>query len=1071
MARIVRLILVLCLTTVVVLGNGAAASVFLKTMKDGTWNTVVMENAYLKVIVYPELGGRIGAFIYKPTGKNLVFWDLSPASEGGGLGGALDDRWSTFAAYDMQVINDTPEAASIALRWDNGTIECSKVLTLRGGGPQLQVDYEFVNNGQKNLDEYEIMIRNFFTPSGAAVSPQDKYVIPTALAVRTFSFKTLQPAYPEISSKKFVSSLGAPWQSLLSTSDKTALSIVHQDDNLKWLYWWTGDGADYPTYEWVYKGIPAGQKTRARFWMTVAPGVDGVIDATKDYTAQLSISARDNDITLTTGIVPVRESLKDVVVKWSIMAPGGQTAVILPEQKIGDIPLVTRKDARAVWRMETDGPFIVHQEVYSEGKKLGEFEEPLDPTKTTGVWKRSPQFLASAKFESIPGWKRERQQEMEISPAAKNRGYQISLKEFAPCPEAWGKDVDSIALNMGMDEYESFSVVVTPTNDIKKIRVFTAAPFSCLMRVEELENVGNAEWGKPYLWAHKLIEKSEFVPEKGKDTVVWFTVKSHGLKPGLHTGTITIKPGGAPEKKIRVLMKVWSVKYPIRPLFKVETEHLFQTLEGIRKGNFWDVEIAKKYADDLVQHRTTVFQIYGQIPGVAAGKNGTYDFTTCDTIFSVAVAAGFSSFATNGGLGSPQEVQYFKDFYNYVRSWGFPASQTFVKTMDEQPPSTFPQLVALAKRMKELGWATYSSFHGQLSVPEHMKVLNPAFDMYQGIFSNFRDYRARIEEGLVDPSDEMWMYRGWGAAWYSYEQSLRDFWEQALLNTDGYHIHVYYRWALGDALIWPTANGPIGSAAWEGVRDGAEATNYYRLLQYKVERLSRYGGLKAKREAERVKSEMGRLFGEKKTALLRLVEQPEGLHLKMLAMAPGVTLARMTEAKVRVLELLSRLQRYEKEIPHDLFWGNVALIHAGKQKALIASTGPSATALAKRIKTEFGCMLPIVSETTILSDALNAPGFHRSLIVALVPGETSRIVERCGGLVAFGTAGKFPGPGRYAVKDIQNPWDKECRVILILGGDNAGVAEGVRNFVRLLTPYPVREILNELSITQGLRIQ
>lgn len=1016
-----------------------------KRTKTDNYPSFVLENEYLRIIVFPDLGGRIGYLIYKPTGKNLVYWDLSLDSEYRGLGGALDDRASSFAPYKSELLKSTPEEVKLRLTWEDDFV-VSKTLTFYPDKPLIQVDYHYINATQKDIGEYRLMIRNFFIPSGGPVSETDMYNIPTTKAVRAFHFKTLRPAYPELRGK-FKTQIGAPWQALISTIDRVAIVLIHNDDALKWIYWWK-QGVAYPTFEWVYKDLPAGMERRTGLIIAVVGGIESVIDATRFYVASLRKETEKLHLTF----IPIWWGLTDVRVESFLFTPDGRTAVPLPTIKLGDVNL--NQKAVATLSVPPRKDLILHQKFFTGSTLLGQYYEPLHPPAVEKVWARKIVFPVRSEVTQVAGWRKVEPPTVRPTAKEKKRGYIVYLDEFAPSDDRWGREVSKITLDLGLGEYESFSVAFRAFKEIGTVEVQTRAPFGLTTRLEELVNVGDESIGKPYLPGKKLIPVAEFTPQPGRTLHLWFTIQPLDSS-GKHRATIDLIPERAKTKSIRLLIRVLRVPYPERPLVQSEVEHHFQSLPGVRTKDGWVIPVVKKYITDLAQHRTTTFQMYGRLPGVE--KRGTeYDFSSYEPVLNEAIRAGLMRFSTNASALKPENtemIQYFRDFYQFVRGRGFPRASCFAKTLDEQPPSRYPLLTRLAGIMKSLGWRPFSTFSDQLAVPEYMKILNPVIDMFQGGFTAPEDYRARLNEGLIDPTDEIWIYAGWGAVWIAYTSELGRFWNTAYLNLDGFHTHVYFRSKLIDAVVFPTKEGPIGSPAWEGIRDGLESANYYRLLQYYITRLKSSGDPRAVRKALSAEKELSRVAGTSSDSILRFKIIPRGIHSRFLRLSqPSIRKYRL--AKLRVLELLEEFQPFLDRMPAELYWGDLPVALASKplMTILYSTTKEQALYLEERLENEFGLSFPLLSESE-LSSAATPVLLHLS-----VKGEASLLLESIMKTMKAGL-----GTKSYVVRDVANPYLKDGRFILLHAVGRDELKLGIDNFIRLLTPYNTRHLILSLS--------
>ena len=143
-----------------------------------THKSVVLENRALRIVVLPELGGRIWSVIYKPLDREIVWQNPRIAPQKVPFGSAFDNFWcggweEMFPAAAPAAINGEayPDHGEIwGLTWtpsiERGTdfvalrLSCQapisgmaveKTLTLRGDKPSFELSYRIENQGQEEF--------------------------------------------------------------------------------------------------------------------------------------------------------------------------------------------------------------------------------------------------------------------------------------------------------------------------------------------------------------------------------------------------------------------------------------------------------------------------------------------------------------------------------------------------------------------------------------------------------------------------------------------------------------------------------------------------------------------------------------------------------------------------------------------------------------------------------------------------------------------------------------------------------------------------------------------------------
>ncbi len=134
-----------------------------------TYKLLVLENAYLKVTVLPELGGRIWQAIHKPTGANLFYQNpvVKPSPWGppeqlgwlavGGLEWSLpvvEHGYAWGVPWGYSPLQHSPDLASITLftPQDGRYLAASVTVTLRAGAAEFDVEPTISNVSDRSLN-------------------------------------------------------------------------------------------------------------------------------------------------------------------------------------------------------------------------------------------------------------------------------------------------------------------------------------------------------------------------------------------------------------------------------------------------------------------------------------------------------------------------------------------------------------------------------------------------------------------------------------------------------------------------------------------------------------------------------------------------------------------------------------------------------------------------------------------------------------------------------------------------------------------------------------------------------
>jgi galactose mutarotase-like enzyme len=171
---------------------------------------VVLENRTLRIVVLPELGGRIWSVIYKPLDREIVWQNPRIAPQKAQFGSAFDNVWcggweEMFPTAAPATINGeafpdhgeiwslawTPnierDAESVGLHLNCRTpisgMRVEKTLTLCGDKPSFDLNYKIENQGQ---EEFPFL---FALHPAMAVAEGDRIDFPQILF-------DIEPSYP-----------------------------------------------------------------------------------------------------------------------------------------------------------------------------------------------------------------------------------------------------------------------------------------------------------------------------------------------------------------------------------------------------------------------------------------------------------------------------------------------------------------------------------------------------------------------------------------------------------------------------------------------------------------------------------------------------------------------------------------------------------------------------------------------------------------------------------------------------------------------------------------------------------
>jgi hypothetical protein len=576
------------------------------------------------------------------------------------------------------------------------------------------------------------------------------------------------------------------------------------------------------------------------------------------------------------------------------------------------------------------------------------------------------------------------------------------------------------------------------------------------------------------------------------------------VKPGTYRGALEFRErGGAVAHRLPLRVKVWDVRYPGAEALHYEMEHCWFTMPGgywIEKDHshkaavssggkklfetpLHDPEVLGNYVRslaglevDFAQSWSDVARLY-PLPFLRLRESGALlseelrknpervrkelphlDFSFLDDYFDQAVAAGMRYYAmnysreTDGTLGLARQVAgddklpaeseihrrvrawYWGEYARYLRERGLLGVHT--KVFDEFSAKQVPAFVASARAIRAAGFRTYTTTYNFNRDPAAVKAIAPYLDLWQ-VGWEF-DVRRRL--GLGDDRAV------WGTTASSFWGNNSDYargagWVASRLRYDGLHTHGYMRWFWNDhegCFVGPRE--PFNSVAVthyaQGVAEGRYLAQLYRLID-RAKRSERTARLAAEVERELESTVVGKEAG----CLVRLMNQPAipgGGFVEYwwpkVCLSPGVYEA----AKVKVFELTLRLRRGTGALPSALRYGDFTLARGAKAEAVLVGEGPAVERLAASVKALIRVALQR-RETwgkgpALVVGTVRGPAALRGLIEKELKGEVTA---------------HYPRAGHYLIR-LMPAAPGRPRVLLVVGGDAAGVEKGVTNLVKLL---------------------
>lgn len=1024
------------------------AQVSVKDTQTAYGREITLANEFISASFLPDWGGRMNKLVDLKSGVNMVFWDYPPDHPkwNHGWGGALDDKCAPDVHYAYSVATQTADEVSIALESPPAEKIRKKIITLRAGRPSLQVEYHYFNKSQKATAGSEFTIRNFFQPGGGSIDWQyERAFVPTVKTVRELGVSAL----PEELQGKFQTEVIPTWNGFIDRKSGRGLAFSFQDDFYRWFYRWIK--SETATYEWTYSPLAPGKEAVTRFSIAVTRGLEGYTDVAEKYALHLIWKQEEGKAKVACRLFPTLINLGSVVVKSELLSPDRKPLSGLSEIKIGAAKVGAIAEGSAVWDIPAQAGSILVQKVYDGDVLLGEYELPVPPDAPSKEYVRPKQGRSPAMIKDIPGFTLENIGDIaQVSDADRKRGYLIYRDYFAPDEASRGKDTEAISLDLGREEFESLAVNVRILLETGPFRL-SSNNERLAMYVQNDDEIPEAKsGGKEGIAAHMLNRTNSFAPAAGKDTTIWFVWDGRGLKPGVYTPAVTFTPDKGEPKTVSLRISTRDLAVPERSIMELEVE-AYVFLVFAKMYN-WDLSKVVPYIRDMGLHRVIVTGLFDGVekngfppqfhpriratgePFAAtnAGPDTVLDLSGYDPWFDELIENGIVRVNSrqSGEKEMTREEQWrLREAARYLGEKGYPYRDRYVKFIDEQPPEVFPAMAKKGEQYHAAGWRVMHTTPVDKSDVQ-LAILNPTTDIWSGGLPDKEFRKKKVQEKLLDPEDEYNTYDGYGASWKSYANRRSMPWVCSVNDLNTLHLHTYYRQArLGEDLIRVTPEGPVGSAAWEGARDGIEDVQYFEMARQWLGNLAKNGvedaTLKALREkiASLTETMQGTLGGER-------------------------SYQQLLEAKQECFAVLEALKPYRNKITISVRHGFEPLALDGKPRYVLAGETAATAFLCEELTRRAG----IRFQSAAWDEMKEADKGNQNVILLLTAGD--KTVKEWAAAKRIELGPSYPAAGSYAVYQIPNPGNEKNRIILIVGGDAVGLKKGCRHFLRFLRIEP-----------------
>jgi|GEM_PF-6490845 len=567
----------------------------------------------------------------------------------------------------------------------------------------------------------------------------------------------------------------------------------------------------------------------------------------------------------------------------------------------------------------------------------------------------------------------------------------------------------------------------------------------------------------------------------------WLNVRCpQGTSPGQYEGTIRLRDGSRLVAELPLQINVRPIDMPQPHYLSFEYEHNWNTLPG---GSLFKGKDDRRLLQRCIQQTTNMGidtgMVYGYIHGVYGANHVVFrdsgeslvdkmranpaflqseqlpalDFSYYDDFyFTPAIMAGQTRFQTNTlfmkdfllvalqqldetiEARSPEHTRlyawYHGEFARYVKERGYP--EVWCKTGDELVGEEALQLyepLAVLKRAGYRPMTTSPSFQFSQVVA---KQLNPVLDLWMAEMYVQPWHKLAKEHLNMDVGNDVyWPYNASSIPGFTCDSGRRFGWAVAYARHTGFHFHHYFRYYWTDQQ--PALAGPNGLYQGPASVSYAQGIKYGRILALLLHLLDEAQADPAKQPlVKKIRSELDKIIGPGDGAILKIEHKESRLTAKQgvrgvnimnpYAMSPN---ARDHEhAKVAVIDLIQQLLNAYPQIKYNVAYGDHQFVSKGI--AHFKTNDSDAWAALHKYLGRYTSRSSDAAPITLLA------GTNTSADITTFVEDNS-LTDRINN--------RYPAAGHYA---IMTGKAKDKPVIAVIGGDNAGVTQGVASLIQFL---------------------
>ena len=522
----------------------------LEEWKDAHGTKLTVRSRFYALSIRPRFGARVSSLLFgQPDLEDMTYWNPDATS------GLLAEKLTEEAEFELTKKVQDKSRILLQFSADAGSITVRKEFEFHADKPWFGFRLVLENNLPYRLGGGEAPgMLNVVLPAGKGSPQRQLYCFDYGRGPWAMGPEQSLLKLPVIGAGRRT----LRWVAVSDPVSRRALGFVFLDSSAHSL---EAERTASGNTCLVWSHDPPPPASRVTYGMMVVPleGFPAVSSLTPAFAADSTVTAEpERGLGILLRLLPLQWPLREVSIISRAYDARGRELRPCDSALADSIEAGRLHVARTRWRGEDPGPAWFVHEVYSEGKKAGEFSLDLTGAARlpTELPKPDPPLV-----EKLPGAEEPPDRALvEPGEPAAERGFIASLFQGRPEEE----ELESLHLVLGAGETETLFLAVRATEAVDKFRASLTGTSG-----DPAADSAPMPSSAAYLWTVKQPQAPEarmelFEPQPLKrDEVLWLalTVDASELQAGTYSARLILEAGSAAQE-VPLRVEATSVSLP-----------------------------------------------------------------------------------------------------------------------------------------------------------------------------------------------------------------------------------------------------------------------------------------------------------------------------------------------------------------------------------------------------------------------------------------------------------------------------------------------------------------------------